>query len=239
MHRRRSGRLLATLGLAALAALGCATATPTARPAGGGADQTHLAALPAEALGTQRLLRAQYDGPEGRAGFKLVLRLEQDDRYDLSAVDGAGRPLWQLQARGDEGLFADVAAERFCRLRTAAALPGGLALDLPLAALPRILLGRMPVEVPHQAGESGSWSDGGRRWTWSAPAGELRQWTLWEHGEPAVWWSRRGAEALLSVRARSTQVRWQPSVTESIGRPLGPLAAPAGSVEGPCAADLP
>jgi hypothetical protein len=229
------------LALAALVACGCATAVPTAKTAGEPASGAvlPLAALPAESLGTQRLLRAQYDGPEGRAGFKMVLRLERDDRYDLSAVDGAGRALWLLQARGAEGLFQDVAEERYCRLRTAAALPGGLGLDLPLAALPRMLLGRMPVEIPSAEAVNGSWKDGERKWAWSAPDGELAQWTLWERGEPAVWWSRRGAEATLSVRWRATQVRWQSSVTEPIGKPLAALAPPAGYEEGPCGAGVP
>jgi hypothetical protein len=231
----------AWLALAVLAAAGCATAGPAGKPAGqaSAAAELPLAALPTEALGTQRLLRAQYDGPEGRGGFKMVLRLEHGDRYDLSAVDGAGRALWLLQVRGGEGLFQDLAEERFCRLRTAAALPGGLGLDLPLAALPRLLLGRLPVEVPRAEAAKGSWQDGERKWAWSAPDGELTQWTLSEGGEPAVWWSRRGAEATLSVRRRVTQVRWQSSVTEPIGKPLAALVPPAGFEEGPCGVDVP
>jgi hypothetical protein len=190
------------------------------------------------------LLRAQYAGPEGRVGFKLVLRLEADDRYDLSAVDAAGRPLWRLLARASEGIFEDVAAERFCRLHTAAPLPGGLGFELPLSAVPKLLLARLPAPAASIAatGDSGNGTrerrDGTQRWTWSLEAGELRQWTLWRDGQPAVWWSRQGSASLLSVRERSTQVRWEIALSEPMERPLGDLKPSDGFEEGACARDV-
>lgn len=228
---RRAARAFAA-GVVLLSAAHCAS-TPRAHEPVPPDAAALLATLPEAELGTQRILRAQYDGPEGKGGFRLVLRLEAAERYDLTAVDGAGRTLWRLRARPTGGLFEDVAAERYCRLDTAAHLPGGLGLDLPLGALPKVLLGRLPLGAEPPAG-SGSATEGDRRWTWTVAAGELERWTLWRDGQPAVWWSRRGAEATLSVRGRATQVRWQTAVREPIGRALEDLVPPAGWEEGAC-----
>jgi hypothetical protein len=219
----------------------CASA-PRVPPPATPAPAAALDALPADAFHTQKLLRAQYDGPEGRASFKLVLRLETPERYDLAAVDAAGRSLWRLLARGDQGLFEETGAERFCRLVSAAPLPGGLGLDLPLDAIPRLLLARLPLEDHSGAmapTPQGQRVEGARRWTWSAKDGELSQWTLWNAGQPSVWWSRREGESLLSVRARATQVHWREAVSEPLREPLGPLTPSAGFEEGACARDLP
>ncbi len=196
--------------------------------------------IPTEYLRTQRLYRAEFDGPEGRATLKLVLRLETPHRYDLAASDSLGRPAWQLQARDGEGLLVDVPAQHYCRVTSAASVPGGLALGLGLDAVPRALLGRLPVLVEAGGGGREFRDTDGRRWTWTVAPTGLEQWTLWDRGEPAVWWSYRGERATLSVRARSTQLRWQETVVEPLGAPLAPLHAPDDFAEGGCnGADVP
>lgn len=219
--------------IVALLVLTAASCSAGPRPRLGPEDWS---ALPQRALSTQRLLRAQYDGPEGKGAFRLILRLgAAADEFDVTASDALGRPLWALQARGRDGLLMDSRSQRFCRLASEVQLPAGLGLRLPLAAVPRLLLGRLPVAAAPATTEVLDAT--GRRWTWNAARGELAQWTLWDGGEPAVWWSRRGGESVLSIRSRATQVRWHEVVAEALREPLAALRPPTDYEEGACAGD--
>ncbi len=221
-------RLLSSLGLILAFAAGAQQAAP---PWG----------LAGDDLGTQRLFRLRYDGPEGEGSFRLTLRLVAADRYRASAVDAVGRLVWSLSVEGEEGLWLDHRQERFCRFRGRFA-PEALALSpFGLPSLPALLLGRIPVAPADPLGpaEMGKQErldyldTEGRRWTAQLlPSGDLASWTLWQEGEPVAWWSRQGEEALLSERRRAAQLRWREVLREAISGELPPLAVPGTFREG-------
>ena len=74
--------------------------------------------------------------------------------------------------------------------------------SLPLGELPAILLGRLPGDLSVAAD---GWRDGaGRRWTVVGSPEEPEGWTVWEAGEPWLWWGRgQDGEGILSHRAGS------------------------------------
>jgi hypothetical protein len=194
--------------------------------------------LPAGELGTQRLLRVGYDGPEGEGSFKLTLRLAADGRYQARAADPFGRALWSLDAAPDGGLWIDHRAEVACRLGGRFDLAAARLIPFPLAALPALLLGRLP-EPPHgvveRSGDRLEFDDAeGRRWTARVAGGAPVAWTLWLDGEPAVWWHGSDGEAHLSDRLRRTQLRWRQVVREELAGALEPVAVPAGYEEVAC-----
>jgi hypothetical protein len=140
----------AALLLVALAA-GCATVPRAAPRLPGAAAPTPAAAappvwqVPAAAYGSQILYRVAVSGAEGEASLKLTLRLAAPERYQAEAVDPLGRAVWGLDVEGDRGIWLDHRGHTWCRLGGAldlAFLPLG---PLSLAALPPLLLGRLPV----------------------------------------------------------------------------------------------
>lgn len=161
---RRPGAALALA--AALATAGCAPRPSPATAADALADaladsKASPWEVPPSALGTQRLFRVSYDGPDGGGSFRLTLRLTAADRYQVRAVDPVGRALWSLDVAGSSGLWLDHRAEAACRLEGSLDLAAGRLTPFPLAALPALLLGRLPappdgaVEEP-TAGEEGA-----------------------------------------------------------------------------------
>jgi hypothetical protein len=227
----RTGGLL----LAAAAALGCARpglAVATAATGPGAQVGSEPWQIPASELATQRLFRLRYDGPEGQGSLRLTLRLAAADRYRLTVADVAGRPLSTLSVEAGEGLWVEPREERYCRLRSAVELEALPSLRLPLAALPAVLLGRLPAAPsgrPPRLGPRFEYRDAeGRRWGAGMAAGEVVSWTLWEAGEPAAWWRRRGEEAILSERRRGVQMRWREVAKEPLAELPPPPEVPAG-----------
>lgn len=100
--------------------------------------------VPPGALGTQRLYRVGYDGPDGGGSFRLTLRLAAPERYQVRAVDPVGRALWSLDVAGAGGLWLDHRADAACRLTGSLDLAAGQLTPFPLASLPALLLGRLP-----------------------------------------------------------------------------------------------
>lgn len=217
------------LALALLTACTATTPPPVARPAAPSNAPWELAASD---LGTQRLFRVGYDGPEGEGSFKLTLRLTAAERYRAQASDPLGRPLWTLDVAGGGGLWLDHRERLACRLAGRFDLAAARLAPFPLSSLPALLLGRVPA-APVGSVERAPRDDGGselsfrdaegRRWTARlGAAGEPESWTLWRRGEPAVWW--RGGEpgggaqggATLSDRRRGTQLRWRQVVREPL-----------------------
>ncbi len=139
MSRRAAAT--APLLAAALLAAACAT-TRSPAPAAPGLDPWQL---PPSAVGTQRLFRASFEGPQGGGGFRLTLRLAAADRYRVEAVDPVGRALWTLDVAGAAGLWVDHRNRVVCRPTGSFELAAAQLPTLPLAALPRLLLGRLPV----------------------------------------------------------------------------------------------
>lgn len=235
--RRRFPRPLQGGGLllVAVATLGCArpglpvaTAAPIAGPQAGPQPWQ----VPASELATQRLFRLRYDGPEGQGSLRLTLRLATAERYRLTVADVAGRPVSILSVEAGEGLWVEPREETYCRLQSAVELEALPSLRLPLAALPAVLLGRLPATPagrPPRLGPRFEYRDAeGRRWGAAMAAGEVVSWTLWDGGEPAAWWRRQGDEAILSERRRGVQMRWREVAREPLAELPPPPEIPAG-----------
>lgn len=215
--------------------------------------------VPSTAVGTQRLYRVGYDGPDGGGSFRLTLSLAAPERYRVRAVDPVGRALWSLDVDGEEGLWVDHRAEAACRLAGSLDLAAGRLTPFPLASLPALLLGRLPaspageVEEPgageaaeepeaaaagDTAGRRLAFADAqGRRWSATlGDDGAPRSWAMTEPGDaaPSVWWRRRGGDGVLSDRVRGIQLTWSQSVVEPLPEALAPLAAPPSFHEVPC-----
>lgn len=234
-------RVAAVAGLLSAALLaGCAgRRTVPATPPGEAAEEPPWA-LPVAAAGSQRLFRVSYDGPEGRGGLRLTLRLAAPGRFQVTAADGFGRALWSLDLGGESGgLLIDHRSERWCPDAARVRVPEVALEPLPLATLPRLLLGRLPVDpaaAPRLAeGEVELIDRGGRRWTATLGPSGPTSWTLWREGEPILWWSGDGPQGVLSHRAGS-QFRWRESVREPLAGDLAPLAVPPGFARGECGA---
>ncbi|MEM7480245.1 MAG: hypothetical protein AAF481_03630 [Acidobacteriota bacterium] len=250
-----SGREVARLrwalpiaSLFVLAAFGCAsspvvppsTTAPVAEPpVAGPAAST---GLPTEWLSSQYLFRVRYDGGEGAGSFRLVLRLTADDRFQASAVDLFGRPLWALQVSGGEGLWLDRRESFACRAAASFELP--LA-PLPIGALPALLLGRLPVPLAmDSAGEA--FDASGRRWTYSIGGGgsaaagtdKLTAWTVWRGRERLLAWLIAGEERVLSDPRGGYQLRWRRVNQAPLAAPPSPLTIPPDYREVECKALL-
>ena len=150
MSRRPGAAPALALALLAAAVLAAAVAGCAPRPAPATAADALADAeaapweVPPSALGTQRLFRVGYEGPDGGGSFRLTLRLAAPDRYQVRAVDPVGRALWTLDVAGATGLWLDHRAEAACRLEGSLDLAAGRLTPFPLAALPALLLGRLP-----------------------------------------------------------------------------------------------
>lgn len=181
----------------------------------------------------QALFRLQFAGPRGSIALRLVLRRAARDRYEMRAAGPLGRTLWRLAVAEGTALLIDERNGRFCRMQGEARLEALRLPPLPLETLAAALLGEPP--VPAAVGDGhGEWrADGGRRWTWSAHAGRVLSWTLWQEGRPLVWWRRESHGGLLSVRG-GAQLRWSEVVREPLRESLAAPQAPTGGVEADC-----
>ncbi len=190
----------------------------------------------------------RFEGPEGEGSLRLVLRSAAPDRFQLSAADTLGRALWALEVAGTGSLLVDHRRELFCTGAAEVRLPQAALAPLPLATLPEVLLGRLPVRpedaVGGPGGDPGASAEpaaaeldfrdrAGRRWTARLEAGAPASWTLWEGGRPVLWWRRDGDGGILSQREGS-QFRWRPVVREALAGGLERLEAPAEYAAGGC-----
>lgn len=197
--------------------------------------------IPRAALGSQRLFRLRYDGPDGEVGLRLTLRLAAANRYRLSANDLLGRAVWSLAVETEEGLWLDHRNHEYCRFT------GAIELDaLPLSpfrftALPTLLLRRLP-EPPARWIEPGAeYLDAeGKRWSYRSVDGKVVQWMVRQGGEPLAWWNGEGKESILSQRRGSAragvesnlqgglQIRWREVVRERMAILPPPPVIPEG-----------
>lgn len=195
--------------------------------------------LPPEAFPTQRLFRIKYQGPEGKAGFKLSLYLETRQRYRMQASDSLGRKLWSLDLDAvGRATWLDHRQKTFCHTV-------GSQLDFvplarfPLAALPKLLLGRLP-SVP--ASEVGRSEEGhfafldasGQRFSGIALENGLTWWTLEEGGEVVAWWRNEEKGATFVHRGTQQQVEWREVVREPLAKGLETLHIPDDYAERAC-----
>ncbi len=189
--------------------------------------QVFSTGLRAEDLQTQSLFRVHYQGPDGSGAFRLVLKLESAERYLIETKDRFGRGLWRIEADGSGTVLVDDRRKIFCASEDGIRIPEITLESLPLEELPAILLGRLPGDLESVAGDGEYRDRNGRRWTvittLTASGPEPSGWTLWENGEPWLWWHGEAAgEGMLSHRA-GTQLRWKRVAGEPLSGEIAPL----------------
>jgi hypothetical protein len=230
---RRAGRLAACL--AAGLAIACGAGMRRSADVGPSAVTAGVQPweIPAAALGTQRLYRAAYAGPEGDGSFRATLRLAAADSFELALADRLGRPLFTLRVDGDAGWWLDHRRDVICHDLGAIRLPGLGDAPVQARSLPPLLLGLLPVAGsgarPLADGELEIVDAAGRRWTATLEGWSVMQWTLWDDLGPSWWWRRDDRGGLLSGR-EGRQLRWQEAVVERLAA-LPPAVAPAGMFE--------
>ena len=196
-------------------------------------------ALPPGELGTQRLFRVRLESPEGRGRFRLLLRLDREDRYRIDSTHPLfNRRLWSFASEEGRGLLVDYLQKVACRYEgeiEIAALPLG---PFDQDRLPALLLGYPPLvtdERPRgETGETDVQDRRGRRWTLlSGPQG-VEQWVLWDDLGRRAEWRMEEEWAVLEARDEEIRVRWRETVRESTNEPLRALEVPADFDRGDC-----
>ena len=237
------GRLALCLVLA-WTCVGCAsTGLGDLFTGGGGSKTAEMWEVPEEAYPTQRLYRMRYRGPEDeRAGFKLTLYLVGQAQYRMLAADSLGRKLWSLDLDAEgRATWLNYREKEFCHLGAADSLGFLPIARLPMVALPRLLLGRMPTE-PRASLEKYethlTFLDvEGQRWNGSFQDGELQWWSQVEGEENIAWWRREEQGGSYIHRSSQQELRWKEIVREPMTAPLGALDIPERFREGICTID--
>lgn len=247
MNERARGRWLPVGLLALPLMMGCASLGVGVQPEGVQGEDPW--ALPEGAYPTQRHYRVEYEGPQGELGFKLTLYLLDTRQYRMQAALGLGRKLWDLSIDANGwALWVDHRNREYCQTREASRLEVVPIAHLPLSALPKLLLGRLPaVPAAELARLDGgiSYRDArGQLWSARFAASEtaaegydyqrLIWWSLVEGGEPVVWWRSLESGGMFTDRDGRQQVRWLEVVREPLAEPLRPVTVPAGYREGEC-----
>jgi len=228
-----------SLGIALFVWSGCATTdglTSLFRPPESNRAEPWI--LPADSYPTQRLYRIKYSGPEGDAGFKLTLYLEGPNRYRLLASD-LGRKLWSLSVDSQgEALWIDYRGKEYCRSDAASELRFVPLAELPLNAMPKLLLGSIPA-VPatglNRSVDRISFLDArGQLWNGGFAEEQLEWWSLVDSGEATVWWRREGRGGTFVDRPGGQRVSWTEIVSEVLEVPLAAVSIPTKHREGRC-----
>ena len=240
--RRPFGGPLRRLLLASLVVslVSCTTGTSLLRPSP--APEKAGWQLPSDAFPTQRLYRVHYDGPEGKLGFRLTLYLMAESHYRMEASDTLGRRVWSLAVDPDDrAVWLDHRNETYCRTFGRKGQSFVPIAHLPLAALPRLILGRLPAPPANErqaqlgGGKLAYVDAAGQTWNGQLGTdGRLAWWSLVEDGEAVAWWRFVEGESIFSDRRGGQQVRWREQVRESLARPAEPLAVPDGYRQGVC-----
>jgi hypothetical protein len=226
--------------LLVLVAAGCASSrggsasTPVERAA-----TTTPWIVPSAELDSQRLLRARLVSEEGRGRFRLLVRLQNPERYQIRATHPLfNQRLWTLDVSGEQAVLVDYQQHMVCRYEGAAeiaAIPLG---PFPFASLPALLLGYLPLP-PAGAPERPSpralaFEDAeGRRWTAELDHDVVDSFAV--EGEERVTW-RRDEEGwyVLAADARGLDLRWRETLREPLTDTLQSIEAPADYAAGPC-----
>lgn len=234
--------------LVAVALLGACATVPTSAPVA--VSVAPPWALPESELGKQSLFRIQYGGERGDGALRAVLRLEAADHYQVAASDPLGRQVWTLSVAPDRALWLDHRGRRACPVGTEIQIPDLGLPPLPLAAVPGLLLGRLPL-VPGaglaaaagvEQAQEGELRQSDRRWSWRRSSGpsdldRLDAWTLYQNATPVLWWRRDGDGGILSARRQGAQLRWQRVVSEPLTGATVPAAPPDDYRSNQCDAD--
>lgn len=225
-------RLHAVLVTVLLAACGGVRPPATSVPVAAGEPW----GVPGAELGTQRLLRAELDTPDGGARLRLTLRLAEGS-YQLIAADALGRAVWTVHVEGERATFLDHRSSFWCEARARDPLRA-LPLGAPLDALPAVLLGRLPLAPSGDVERDGERMHylvvGGRRLDAELRGGAVERWTLWGETEPEFWWTATGDGGVLTARRERVVLRWQQVVREPLPSPLVAPAIPPTLRRGTC-----
>jgi hypothetical protein len=206
------------------------TTAPPVVPQGGISELAQPAAA-------QTLYRVHYEGSEGSGNLRLVMRQVAADRFQLKAADTFGRAVWSLDLDGEEVLLVNHRRRQACRSGDELRVPEVALRPLPLPAVARVLAAQTPLAPPPGVDREDWIDDAGQRWTARWQDGLLASWTLWQGGEPQLWWSRQPRGGVLSHRDGS-QFRWRQTAREKLP-PAGyeRLEAPVGYRLGRCAVE--
>jgi hypothetical protein len=193
--------------------------------------------LAARDLGTQILFRVRYGGRKGAGGLRLILRLDTSDRFQLVASDILGRAVWSMELYDRQVLLVNHSEKTYCLAGMELALPE-VALDpLSVGALPKVLLGYLPVAVGADSVTGDARFDftdpDHRRWTGSLEAGKPSNWMLWEGEQPVLWWTRQDKGGILSHR-EGVQFRWRTVVREPLESGFERLTVPGSYEKAAC-----
>ena len=202
--------------------------------------------IPPEAYPTQRLYRVSYEGPEGKANFKLTLYLEGEEDFRMRGADGLGRKVWELDVdpRSDRALWLDHRNEEYCQSASASRLAIVPLAHLPLIALPKLLLGQIPSKPAsglERSAEGITFLDArGERWNGGLAEGELLWWSKLagsapgQDGEPVSWWRREDGFGIFVDLRGGQQLRFREVVREPLARSPEPLEIPPAYRAGDC-----
>lgn len=211
-----SGGVAAVAVLLAVLANGCAHLPA---PGSGVSGLPAATGLRDEDLSAQHLLRVRYRGSKGSGALRVILKLEARDRYRVETKDRFGRGVWTVEAIAGEILFVDERSRLYCRSRKGVRIPEIALESLPLGELPAVLLGRLPGDLT-RAGEGEYRDSDGRRWTVVGQAMAPESWTVWEDGEPWLWWRDEGESGGLLSHRTGSQLRWRRVANEPLAAGL-------------------
>lgn len=201
--------------LGALAVAGCSGVRPPTSPAA--------------VAGRQSLYRIQFDGADGKASFRLLVKRASDLRFDLAASDPFGRTLWALQVVEGEGTWFDFRARRVCEIGRRFRLEALQLPELPLETVPRILA----AEPPHAEGR-----DADAR-TWSLVRGADGALLGWELSGPEMATLRCELEPggmAGTLIGESSRLRFRRVTEEPLAAPLALRQPAADFTRGDCEA---
>ncbi len=151
----------------------------------------------------------RYDGDRGSGALRLILKLESRHRYRIETKDRFGRGLWRIEFGPEQTVLVDDRQNTYCESHEGVRIPEIALESLPLEELPAILLGRLPGDLGPLSKPGWYRDSQGRRWTASGGSSQPDSWTVWQAGEPWLWWGRdEQGEGVLSHRDGS-QLRWR------------------------------
>lgn len=230
------GKLVCALVLW-IAFSGCASGAPFRAAQGTGPEPWRLHS---SELRTQRLFRVRLRSAEGKGRFRLLLRIESDQRYRIEATHPTfNRRLWSFDVDGDEALLVDYLQDIHCAFAGAVEVSALGMGPFPFASLPALLLGHPPLPPASAVADAGpgeiTYRDSrGRRWSVELEEEAVVGWTLWRAETPRVEWRIEEEWASLTAEENGLRLRWRQTIREPAGKPLERLEVPEGSRSGAC-----
>lgn len=195
--------------------------------------------IPDTSYPTQRLYRVKYDGPQGKLGFKLTLYLEGEEEFRMQGADALGRKAWDLEVDADDrALWIDHRNREYCEASAASRLAIVPLARLPLVALPKLLLGRLPSRPAADLRRTATavyYRDArGHLWNGGFVDDHLAWWTLVDGTETVSTWRLEEKESVFVDLEGEQRLRWREVVREPLKSVPLPLEVPSGYEVGGC-----